>query len=53
MCRLISTEQTRLAKVKSLTLQASPSQQSSALFQLLSSGSNEVFFENLDHDFLH
>lgn len=38
---------------ESMTFQASPSQQSSASFQLLSVGADEVVFENLDHDFPH
>lgn len=38
---------------KSLTLHASPSQQSSTSFELASIGQNEVVFENLEHDFPH
>lgn len=38
-------------KEKSLTLLASPSQQSSTFFQLLSISPNEVVFENPQHDF--
>lgn len=38
---------------KSLTLHASPSQQSSTSFELASISQNEVVFENLEHDFPH
>jgi len=38
---------------KSLTLLASPSQQSSASFELSTIGPSEVVFENPDHDFPH
>ncbi len=37
----------------SLTLHSSPSQQSSASFQLVSISQNEVIFENPEHDFPH
>ena len=38
---------------KSLTLLASPSQQSSVSFELSTIGPSEVVFENPDHDFPH